>query len=106
MGCAFQFKQGNPEAVAMSDGEDGNSAAISHLYRFRSIKNLIDRGELENQEIYLVLRFRNNGSMASCCIIDFVMPGVDDWLAIDVANEGHQALFEFVFGGDAKVAQY
>jgi signal transduction histidine kinase len=24
---------------------------------------------------YLVLRFRNNGSMASCCIIDFVMPG-------------------------------
>jgi hypothetical protein len=42
--------------------------------------------------------------MASCCIIDFVMPGVDDWLAIDVANEGHQALLEFVFGGDAKVA--
>jgi hypothetical protein len=29
--------------------------------------------------------------MASCCITDFVMPGVDDWLAIDVANVGHQA---------------
>jgi Transposase DDE domain group 1 len=54
----------------------------------------------------LVLRFRNNRSMASCCIIDFVMPGVDDWLAIDVADEGHQALLEFVFGSDADVAQY
>jgi hypothetical protein len=44
--------------------------------------------------------------MTSCCIIDFVTPGVDDWLAIDVADEGHQALPEFVFGGDADVAQH
>ena len=33
------------------------------------------------------------------------MPGVDDWLAIDIADEGHQAFLEFVFGGDADVAQ-
>jgi len=26
---------------------------VSHLYRFRSIKNLLDRGELENHEIFL-----------------------------------------------------
>jgi hypothetical protein len=31
---------------------------------------------------------------------------VDDWLAIDIADEGHQAFFEFVFGGDADVAQH
>jgi len=54
----------------------------------------------------LVLRFRNNVPMASGCIIDFVPPGVDDWLAIDVADEGHQAFPEFVFGGDADVAQH
>src|SRR5260370_23892235 len=46
----------------------------------------------------LVLRFRNNVPMASCCIIDFITPGVDDWLAIDVADEGHQAFPEFVLG--------
>ena len=55
---------------------------------------------------YLVLCFRNNVPMASGCIIDFVPPGVDDWLAIDVADEGHQAFPEFVFGGDADVAQH
>ena len=44
--------------------------------------------------------------MTSGCIIDFVPPGVDDWLAIDVADEGHQAFPEFVFGGDADVAQH
>ena len=54
----------------------------------------------------LVLRFRNNVPMTSGCIIDFVPPGVDDWLAIDVADEGHQAFPEFVFGGDADVAQH
>ena len=54
----------------------------------------------------LVLCFRNNVPMASGCIIDFVPPGVDDWLAIDVADEGHQAFPEFVFGGDADVAQH
>jgi hypothetical protein len=53
MGCAVQFKQRNPEAVVMSEGTDGGGAAVSHLYRFRSIKSLLDRGELENQEIYL-----------------------------------------------------
>jgi hypothetical protein len=31
---------------------------------------------------------------------------VDDWLAIDVADEGHQALLELVFGTDANVAQH
>jgi len=46
----------------------------------------------------LVLRFRNNGPMASCCMIDFVAPGVDDWLAVDVVDEGQQAFLEFVFG--------
>src|SRR5207302_1811755 len=42
----------------------------------------------------------------SCCVIDFVAPSVDDWLAIDIADEGHQAFLEFVFGGDADVAQH
>ena len=54
----------------------------------------------------LVLCFRNNVPMASCCIIDFVSPGVEDWLAIDVADEGHQAFPELVFGGNADVAQH
>jgi hypothetical protein len=31
---------------------------------------------------------------------------VDDWLAIDVVDEGHQAFLEFVFGTDADVAQH
>ena len=31
---------------------------------------------------------------------------MDDWLAIDVLDEGHQAFFEFVFGADADVAQH
>ena len=38
----------------------------------------------------LVRRFQNNGPMASCCIIDFVAPSVDDGLAIDVGNKGHR----------------
>jgi hypothetical protein len=42
--------------------------------------------------------------MGSCCIVDFVAPSVDRWLAIDVADEGDQALLEFVFGADADVA--
>ena len=58
------------------------------------------------RRMHLVLCFRNNVPMASGCIIDFVPPGVDDWLAIDVADEGHQAFPEFVFGGDADVAQH
>ena len=44
--------------------------------------------------------------MVSGCTVDFITPGVDDWLAIDVADEGHQAFPEFVFGGDADVAQH
>ena len=43
--------------------------------------------------------------MASCCIIDFVAPSVDDGLAIDIGNKGHQAFPEFVFGADTDVAQ-
>jgi hypothetical protein len=43
--------------------------------------------------------------MSSGCIVDFVTPGVDDGLAIDVGNEGRQAFVEFVFGADADVAQ-
>ena len=39
-------------------------------------------------------------------VADFVEPGVDNWLAIDVADEGHQAFAEFVFGGDTDVAQH
>ena len=49
--------------------------------------------------------FQNNTPMSSGCIVDFVTPGVDDGLAIDVGNEGRQAFVEFVFGADADVAQ-
>ena len=42
--------------------------------------------------------------MVSCCVSDLVAPGVDDWLAIDIVDEGDQALLEFVFGADADVA--
>jgi hypothetical protein len=45
----------------MSAGKDGGGAAVSYLYRFRSIKNLLDRGELENQEIYLAPPEAMNG---------------------------------------------
>ena len=31
---------------------------------------------------------------------------MDDWLTIDVGNEGHQAFLGFVFGADADVAQH
>ena len=31
---------------------------------------------------------------------------MEDWLAIDIVNEGHQAFLEFVFGADADVAQH
>lgn len=33
----------------------------------------------------------------SGCVIDFVVPGRDDWLMIDVVDESHQAFLEFVF---------
>jgi hypothetical protein len=44
--------------------------------------------------------------MGSCCIVDFVVPSVDHWLAIDVADEGDQAFLELVFGADADMAQH
>ena len=44
--------------------------------------------------------------MASGSIIDFVLPGVDDGLAVDVSDAGHEAQLEFVFGADADVPQY
>src|SRR5262249_20435098 len=53
----------------------------------------------------LVRRFQNNAPMSSGCIVDFVTPGVDDGLVIDVGNERHPALLELVFGADADVAQ-
>ena len=53
----------------------------------------------------LVRCFQNNAPMSSGCIVDFVTPGVDDGLAIDVGNVGRQAFVEFVFGADADVAQ-
>ena len=53
----------------------------------------------------LVRCFQNNAPMSSGCIVDFVTPGVDDGLAIDVGNEGGQAFVKFVFGADADVAQ-
>jgi hypothetical protein len=59
---------------------------------------------VESGEVRLVLRFQNNRTMASCCVSDLVAPGVDDWLAIDIVDEGHQAFLEFVFGADADVA--
>ena len=54
----------------------------------------------------LVACFRNSGPMASGSIIDFVLPGVDDGLAVDVSDAGHEAQLEFVFGADADVAQH
>jgi putative transposase len=54
---------------------------------------------------YLVLCFRNNRPMVSGCTVDFITPGVDDRLAVDVVDEGHQAVLEFVFGADADMAQ-
>ena len=54
----------------------------------------------------LVRRFQNNAPMGSCCIVDFVAPSVDHWLAIDVGDEGDQAFLEFVFAADADVAQH
>jgi aryl-alcohol dehydrogenase-like predicted oxidoreductase len=56
-------------------------------------------------EYYLVLCFRNNRPMVSGCTVDFITPGVDDRLAVDVVDEGHQAVLEFVFGSDADMAQ-
>jgi peptide/nickel transport system substrate-binding protein len=53
----------------------------------------------------LVRCFQNNAPMGSRCIVDFVAPSVDDWLAIDVVDEGQQSFLEFVFGVDADVAQ-
>ena len=44
--------------------------------------------------------------MGSCCIVDFVAPSVDHWLAINVGDEGDQAFLEFVFAADADVAQH
>lgn len=44
--------------------------------------------------------------MASGSIIDFVVPGVNDGLAVDVGDAGHEAQLEFVFGADADVQQY
>ena len=44
-----------------------------------------------------VCRFRNSASMRSDRISDFVAPDVENRLAIEVLNEGHQALLEFVF---------
>jgi|SRR5437762_2577370 len=54
---------------------------------------------------WLVLCFRNNRPMVSGCTVDFITPGVDDRLAVDVVDEGHQAVLEFVFGADADMAQ-
>jgi hypothetical protein len=56
-------------------------------------------------EYYLVRCFQNNAPMGSRCIVDFVAPSVDDWLAIDVVDEGQQSFLEFVFRVDADVAQ-
>jgi TIR domain len=53
----------------------------------------------------LVRCFQNNAPMGSRCIVDFVAPSVDDWLAIDVVDEGQQSFLEFVFRVDADVAQ-
>src|SRR5260370_18977223 len=50
--------------------------------------------------------FQYNVGIDSRCVVDFVVPGMDDWLAIDIADEGDQAFLEFVFGGDADVAQH
>ena len=53
----------------------------------------------------LVLCFRNNRPMVSGCTVDFITPGVDDRLAVDVVDEGHQAVLEFMLGSDADMAQ-
>ena len=44
--------------------------------------------------------------MQSGRLVDFVAPGMGDWLAIDVVDEGHQAVFEFLFRDDADLAEH
>src|SRR5690349_8716512 len=44
--------------------------------------------------ITLVLCFRNNRHRVLGCTVDFITPGVDDRLAVDVVDEGHQAILE------------
>jgi hypothetical protein len=50
--------------------------------------------------------FRNIVPMQSGRLVDFVAPGMGDWLAIDVFDQGYQAVFEFLFGDDADLAEH
>jgi len=79
-------------------------AAASGADIRRRLFSVVDRLEAEMGQ--LVRCFQNNAPMGSCCIVDFVAPSVDHWLAIDVADEGDQAFLEFVFAADADVAQH
>ena len=75
----------------------GSNAGLS-----RTIAAFVSGGAVT---VKLVLCFRNNRPMVSGCTVDFITPGVDDRLAVDVVDEGHQAVLEFMFGSDADMAQ-
>src|SRR5437016_13530935 len=38
-------------------------------------------------------------------LVELVGPYVNDWIAVEVIDRGHEALFELLFGGDTDVAQ-
>ena len=93
-----------------------STGAVSRVYRIshvarrspsalRSDGRRTDIRISRSAAILLVRCFQNNAPMSSGCIVDFVTPGMDDGLAIDVGNEGRQAFLEFVFGADVDVAQ-
>src|SRR4029453_4144771 len=43
--------------------------------------------------------------MISGGFVELVGPCVDDWIAVEVIDRGHEALLELLFGGDTDVAQ-
>jgi hypothetical protein len=50
--------------------------------------------------------FPNLRIYGSCSGIDFVVPSVDDGVAVEIVNELDDALFELVFRADANVAEH
>ena len=39
-------------------------------------------------------------------MVELIGPSVDDGFAVEVIHGGHDAVFEFLFGGDADMAQH
>jgi hypothetical protein len=91
-------------------GKSGTEPTLDEMLREPAIRLIMRRDNVTEDQllrlIKLVRCFQNNAPMGSCCIVDFVAPSVDYWLAIDVADEGDQAFLEFVFAADADVAQH